>query len=204
MLKADLYLKQIDPCRYWPVNADCTCERFLAQIKAGERRIEDYPFFTSRQMQAFKVVVEAEKYLLATPLVTLPQSMEAGLFSLNGPGENDLVIVSGNSSLTFEVLGAVWAQGITPAYLLLLDCLGNTVDMAMVYGEFTPQRLCQALEKSKLEEKVKHRHLIVPGLASPLGDDFVRATGWEIEVGPISAVELPLFLGERWVFPELP
>lgn len=204
VLKADLYLNQIDHCRYWPVNAPCTCEHFLTQIKSGERCIEDYAFLTSRQIQAFKVVAEAERYLAATPLVTLPQPMEAGLFPINEPGEGDLVIVSGNCSLTFEVLTAVWAQGITPAYFLLVDCLGNTVDMAMVYGDFTPERLCQALEEGGLREKVDHRRLILPGLTSPLVEDFIRATGWEIEVGPICAAELPLFLGDRWMFPDPP
>jgi acetyl-CoA decarbonylase/synthase complex subunit gamma len=55
------------------------------------------------------------------------------------------------------------------------------------------------LKKTALEEKVEHRHMIVPGLTSPLAGNFAESTGWEIEVGPICAVELPLFLGDRWV-----
>ena len=202
-LKADLYLDQIDACRYWQVNATVTCENCLTQVKAGEKRIEDCSFLTSRQMQAFKLVAEADKYLPSIPLVTLPQPMEAGLFPINEPDENALVIVSGNSRLTFEFLADVWSRGVTPAHLLLVDCLGHTVDMAMVYGEFTPRQLWQALEKSGLEEKVEHRHMIVPGLTSPLVEDFMRATDWEIEVGPICAAELPLFLGDRWMFSDL-
>jgi len=204
MLKADLYLNQIDLCRYWPIDASCTCEHFLAQVKAGGSRIEDYPFLTKRQVQAFKVVLEAERYPMEIPVVNLPQPMEAGLFPINEPNKNDLVIVSGNSSITFELLAGIWAQGITPAYFLLIDCLGHTVDMAMVYANFTPQLLHEALGKTGLGERVEHRHLIVPGLTSPLEDDFAKATGWEVEVGPISAIELPLFLGDRWVFPDLP
>ena len=130
--------------------------------------------------------------------------MEGCLFPLNEPDENALVIVSGNSKLTFEILATVWAQGITPGYFLLVNCLGNTVDMAVVYEDFTPKRLLQALKESGLEEKVTYRHLIVPGVTAPLLDDFIVATGWEIEVGPICAVELPLFLGERWIFSDSP
>jgi len=203
MLKADLYLNQIDLCHYWPANATCTCEDFLDLVKAGDISTEDYPFLTSRQIQAFKIVAEAERYLPETPVVSLPQPTEAGLFPVNEPGEDDMVIVTGNCSLTFEVLAAVWAQGITPAYFLLVDCLGNTVDMAMIYAEFTPQKLQQAIENNGLSQKVAHRHLILPGLTAPLLHDFVDATGWEIEAGPISAAELPLFLGDRWIFPVL-
>jgi acetyl-CoA decarbonylase/synthase complex subunit gamma len=74
--------------------------------------------------------------------------------------------------------------------------------MAMVLGEFTPEHLCQALKQSGLEEKTAHRHMIVPGLTAPLAEDFIKATGWEVEVGPICAAELPLFLGDRWTFPD--
>jgi acetyl-CoA decarbonylase/synthase complex subunit gamma len=130
----------------------------------------------------------------------VPQPIEAGLFPINEPDEDSLVIVSGNNRLTFEVLATVWAQGITPAYFLLVDCLGSTVDMAMIYGYFTPMRLAQILSTSGLESKVKHRRMIVPGLTAPLADEFAVTTSWDIELGPVCAVELPLFLGDRWVF----
>lgn len=203
MPKADQYLSQIDPCRYWPLDEPGSCEDFIRRIKEGEPHIDDYPFLTSRQLQAYKLVLEAERYLPETTVITLPQPMEAGLFTANDPGRDDLVIVSGNSSLTFEVMTSVWSQGVTPVYFLLVDCMGNTVDMAMIYGDFTPLKLNQAIEKSGLAEKVGHRRLIVPGLTSPLADDFREVTGWEIEVGPICAVELPLYLGDRWMFPDV-
>jgi acetyl-CoA decarbonylase/synthase complex subunit gamma len=71
--------------------------------------------------------------------------------------------------------------------------------MAMVYGDFTPARLAQGVQESGLESRVKHRHMIVPGLTAPLAGDFAAATKWEVEVGPVCAVELPLFLGDRWM-----
>ena len=200
MLKADLYLDQMNLCRCWPANAAISCEDFIAQVKAGKAFIEDCTFLTSQQIQALKLAFEAEQYLPSIPPTTAPQPMEGCLFPLNEPDENALVIVSGNSKLTFEILATVWAQGITPCYFLLVDCSGNTVDMAMVYEDFTSKRLLQALKESGLEEKVMHRHMIVPGVTAPLADDFIIATDWEVEIGPICAAELPLFLGERWIF----
>ncbi|MFC1976863.1 hypothetical protein ACFLWS_01135 [Chloroflexota bacterium] len=203
MPEADLYIDKVDTCSYWPVNATIPCEDFLARLKAGEADIEDYPFLTSNQFQAFKLVLEAENYLPSVPLLTIPQPMAPDLLHINEPDRNSLVIVSGNSRLTFEVLATIWGQGVTPAYFLLVDCLGSTVDMAMVYGAFTPESLVQILKESGLEEKVEHRNMIVPGSTSPLVRDFARATNWDIEVGPVCAAELPLFLGDRWVFPDL-
>jgi hypothetical protein len=202
MLEADLYLNQIDFCRYWAVNAATLCHDFIEQVKAGEARIEDCHFLTPHQVRAFKMALETEDYLPSIPMTTVPLPIKADLLPVNEPDSSSLVIVSGNNSLTLELLTTIWAQGVTPAYFLLVDCRGSTVDMAMIYGDFTPERLRQALEKGNLEEKTEHRRMVVPGLTLSLAEDFERATGWEMEVGPVCAVELPLFLGERWIFPD--
>jgi len=200
MQEADLYLTKVDVCRYCQEDVRLWCKDFTDRWADGKGSKEDYAFLNSRQGHPFKLVLEAKEYLPSIPLLTVPQPMEAGLFPINGPDEDSLVIVSGNNRLTFEVLATIWAQGTTPAYFLLVDCLGSTVDMAMVYGDFTPMRLTQTLSTSSLESKVKHRRMIVPGLTAPLADEFAVTTNWEIEVGPVCAVELPLFLGDRWVF----
>jgi len=203
MMPANLYLNQIDPCHYWPANATIQCENFLSQLRTGTLSTKEYPFLTTNQLQAFKTVLEAETYLPPIPQLTIPQPVEAGLFPINEPDRNSIVIVSGNNQYTFELLASIWAQGITPAYFLLLDCLGNTVDMAVLYGDFTSGRLLHILKETSLEEKVAHRHLIVPGYTRSLAQDFAKATGWEVEVGPVCAVELPLYLEDRWLFPSI-
>ena len=200
MGEADLYLDQVDLARYWPGNASVSCEDFLVQVREGKAHIEDYSFLTRTQIHALRVVLDTERYLPSVPQLTVPQPIEAELLAMNGPDEDALVIITGNNRSTLEVLAAVWSQGSTPAYFLSVDCLGSTVDMAVVYAEFTPDRLRHALKTSGLEEKVRHRRMIVPGFASPLVNDFIRATDWQVEVGPICAVELPLFLGDRWIF----
>ncbi|MFC2014294.1 hypothetical protein ACFLU8_05470 [Chloroflexota bacterium] len=200
MQRADLYLTMVDLCRYWPSNVEISCKDFVARLAAGRGDIEGYTFLTSRQLQAFKLVLKAKTYLPSVPQLTMPQPIEKGLLPINEPDGSSLVIVTGNNRLTFEVLTTIWAQGVTPVYFLLVDCLGSTVDMAMVYGDFTPTRLMQIVMESGLESKVKHRHMILPGLTASLAEDFTMATNWEVEVGPVCAVELPLFLGDRWIF----
>ncbi|MFA4915281.1 MAG: hypothetical protein WC560_01240 [Syntrophales bacterium] len=194
-LKTNLYLDNIDLKRYCLKNTTTPPEEAEDQTC-----LDDCPFLTSRQIQACKLAIGARTYLPSGPPIIVPQPIESDLIPLNEPDKNSMVIVSGNSRVTFEVLTAVWSQGFTPAYLLLIDCLGHTVDMAMVFGEFTPQRLKRALEKTGIERKLAHRRMIVPGLASILAVDFAKTTGWEVVVGPVCAAELPLFLGDRWVF----
>jgi acetyl-CoA decarbonylase/synthase complex subunit gamma len=96
------------------------------------------------------------------------------------------------------VLTAVLALTVSPFYLLLVDCRGDTADMAMIYRSFTPQRLDQSLTANNLAVKVTHRRLIIPGVLKPLREELAGYTGWEIVPGPICAGELPLFMGDAW------
>jgi hypothetical protein len=199
MLKADLYLDRVDLRQYWPVDAPIGCEHFMRSYREGKKSPENYPFLSSKLLQSLRVVLEAETYLPSVPLLTVPQPIEPGLSELNEPGRDSLVIVSVNSRLTLEVLTTVWSQGLTPAYFLFVDCMGSTVDMSVIFGDFTSARLAQAVRSSGIEEMVDHRRMLVPGLTSSLVPEFSDRTGWEIEAGPVCAVELPLYLGERWI-----
>ena len=200
MAEADLYLDKVDLGWYWPENAGVSCEDFQTQITEGKARIEDFTFLTPKQRHVFGLALNVDNYIPSVPQITVPQPIEAELVFLNSPDEDALVIVSGNNKFTFDVLATVWAQGVTPAYILLVDCLGSTVDMAMIFAEFTPEHLLYALKTSGLETKVRHRRMIVPGFTLPLVSDFTRVTGWQVEAGPVCAAELPLFLGDRWIF----
>ena len=199
MMDADLYLDRIDISRYWPKNAGISSEKAISDVKAGKTRLEDYSFLSCQQIQAFQLVINAKNYLSPVPMMTVPQPIKAEIIPLNGPDENSLVVVTGNNQHTVNVLTSIWAQGNTPAYFAMVDCLGSTVDMAIVFGDFSPERLQQTLMNYRLGELVSHRHMIVPGLTSPLATYFREATSWEIEIGPVCAVELPLALGNRWI-----
>ena len=196
---ADLYLNQINVRRYCPDNENNTNNESCPS-KNTDTCIDTCPLLGPEQRQALKTVLGAREYLPSIPSITDLRPIEPKLTAVNQPDSNSLVIVTANSSLTFDVILTVWSQGITPAYFLLVDCLGNTLDMAVVLREFKPERLKQAITDSGLEGIISHRHMIVPGLTAPLAEDFKKATGWDVEVGPICAAELPLFLGNRWIF----
>ena len=58
------------------------------------------------------------------------------------------MLVSGNSEITLTVLSAVLATTVSPFYLLLVDTLGDTLDMALIYERFTPAKVTAALADS--------------------------------------------------------
>ena len=59
MQDADLYLKSVDFCRYWPSNSKISCQDFMNRIAAGKVNVDEFPFLTTRQIQLFKLVLEA-------------------------------------------------------------------------------------------------------------------------------------------------
>jgi hypothetical protein len=205
MLYADLYVDRIEiaphlspaECRGVPGVADCV--QLGAALKAGRLRPEDCPSLTPARRYALSLALGGEEILPRVPSLELPRPVPPDLFELNGPGPEAPVLVTGNSEFTVTVLTGVLALTVSPLYLLLVDCRGDTVDMAMVYRSFTPQRLDQALEAHRMATRLSHRELILPGVLAPLREELAAYTGWEVRPGPICAAELPLFLGEaRW------
>ena len=119
-------------------------------------------------------------------------------FARNGARLESPVWVTGNALATQDLLMALLATTIAPFHLLFVDCLGHTVDMAMVFGTFLPGKVRDALLASDLAGRVRHRELILPGVTAPLKDALEAETGWNITIGPYCVGELPLFMGELW------
>jgi CO dehydrogenase/acetyl-CoA synthase gamma subunit (corrinoid Fe-S protein) len=203
MLKANLYVDRIDLARYLtPEEVKGSGARdandLAAQLQAGTRNPADCPFFAATKRYALSLALRATEVLPPVQSLELPRPVPPDLFELNEPGPDAPVIVTGNSEFTLMVITGIFATTVSPFYLLVVDCRGDTVDMAMVFRSFTPQRLDQSLEAHKLAGRLAQRRLVLPGILAPLKEELAAYTGWEIKVGPICAAELPLFLGEAW------
>jgi CO dehydrogenase/acetyl-CoA synthase gamma subunit (corrinoid Fe-S protein) len=208
MLKANLYVDRIDLARYLTSaevkeSGSRDASDLAARLKSGALDPMACPFFSHTKRYALSLALRALEVLPLVQSLELPRPVPPDLFELNEPGPDAPLIVTGNSEFTLTVMTGILATTISPMYLLLVDCRGDTVDMAMVYRSFTPQRLDQALLAHKLAERLAQRRLILPGVLAPLKEELAAYTGWDIRVGPICAAELPLFLGEAWQ-PPLP
>ncbi|HAY23240.1 MAG TPA: hypothetical protein DCY27_13975 [Desulfobacterales bacterium] len=206
MPPADLYLLRLqwlpylspDECQ--AAGAD-GCEDFLVRLQNQDLDLGNCPGLTAQKRYALQIALKGAELAPPVEAMQLPQPTNPGLFEINEPGPQAPVLVSGNSEITLTVLTAVLALTVSPFYLLLLDCRGDTVDMAMIFETFTPAKLAAALQEEQVSEKVEHRRLVIPGLAASLEKPMTEATGWEIQVGPICALELPLYFGDYWLPP---
>lgn len=203
MPPADLYLLRLQWLSYLTPE-ECraagaaSCEDFLARLQNRSLNLADAPGLSPRKRYALQLALQGAELVPPVPAIALPQPTSPGLHEINAPGPQAPVLVSGNSEFTLTVLSTVLAATVSPFYLLLVDTLGDTLDMALIYERFTPAKVAAALQEVRLTEKVQHRHLVIPGLAVDLQQPLAAATGWEIRVGPICALELPLYFGEYW------
>ena len=203
MLKADLYVDKIELAPYFTPE-ECRgagagdCREFIAGLKDGRRRPEDCLNLSPAKRYALSLALRAQEILPVVQSLELPRPVPPDLFEINEPDADSPLLITGNSEFTVMVLTGLLALTVSPFFLLLVDCRGDTVDMSMIYRSFTPQRLDQGLTTHRLADRVSRRRLILPGVLAPLREELAHYTGWEIVVGPICAGELPLFLGEAW------
>jgi len=131
-----------------------------------------------------------------------PVAVEPGLRTFGEADENSPVMFTTNFALTYyAVASEIESSDISnKCYLLVIDTEGIGVQSAVARARraLTADMIAEAIKKSRIEEKVKHRKLIIPGMAAQLSDEIEDLTGWEVLVGPSSSSELPKFLEEHW------
>lgn len=136
--------------------------------------------------------------VLRTNVYTNPQEpiqVEPGVYELNDPGPDSPLMVTTNFSITyFSVANEVDGSGI-PSWLLVADAEGMSVLTAWAAGEFDAERIAKAVRSTNMDDKIKHRKLIIPGhVAVLLGELEEELPDWEILVGPREAVDLSGYL----------
>lgn len=208
MPPADLYLLRLQWLPYLTLD-ECracgfqSCEEFLARLQNGEINLSTCTAFSPPKRFALQFALTGAATIPPVEALPLPQPTRAGLYEINRPGPEAPVLITGNSEITLTVLTAVLATTTSSFYLLLVDSRGDTVDMAMIYESLTAARIAAALEAERLADRVSQRRLVLPGLAASLQKPLQALCGWEVQVGPICALELPLFFGDYWQ-PSLP
>ena len=135
---------------------------------------------------------------LRTNIYTDPQKpiqVQPGVYEINEPQEDSPVMVTTNFSITyFSVANEVDGSG-NPGWLLVADAEGMSVLTAWAAGKFDAERIAKSVKTSNMEDKVRHRKVIIPGHVSVLlGELEEELPGWEILVGPREAVDLPGYL----------
>jgi len=127
-----------------------------------------------------------------------PVAVEPSLKVFGAPDENSPVMFTTNFALTYYTVASDIESAKIDAYLLVVDTEGIAVDSAVAGRKLTAEKVADALKASGIENKVKHRKLIIPGKAARLSGEIEEMSGWQVLVGPRDSSDIPKFLQEKW------
>jgi len=124
-----------------------------------------------------------------------PLATKQGIYEINNPTENSPLMVTSNFSLTYFIVSGEIENSKVPSYLYVQDTEGLSVMTSWAAGKFSADIIGPAIKKSGIEDKVKHRKLIIPGyIAAESGGLEEELPDWEIMVGPREATHLTPYL----------
>lgn len=152
------------------------------------------------------VVVSTIKPEIHLALITLrlniytdpqkPVTVEPKVYKIGGePSTESPLLVTTNFSLTYYSVEPEILNSKIPSWLLVVDTDGLSVLTAWAAEKFTPEKIVESIKQQNIEEKVKHKKLIIPGYVAVMSgklNDLLP--DWEIIVGPKEASGIPKFL----------
>ena len=127
-----------------------------------------------------------------------PIAVEAKLYDIGTPTDDSPVYVTTNFSLTYFIVEGEVESSRIPSRILSVDTGGISVLTAYADNKFSAETITAAIKKSGVEDKVKHRKLVLPGHVAVLKGALEEESGWEVVVGPREASGITKFSKENF------
>ncbi|MBU0634778.1 MAG: acetyl-CoA decarbonylase/synthase complex subunit gamma [Candidatus Omnitrophica bacterium] len=138
------------------------------------------------------------------PLLTLRQNIytdpqkpiqvESKIYEVGAVDENSPLLITTNFSLTYFTVEADVEASRVPSRILVVDTEGTSVLTAWAAEKLTVEKIVEALKKNEIENKLKHKTLIIPGYVSVMSGKLEDESGWKVVVGPRESSGIPAFL----------
>jgi acetyl-CoA decarbonylase/synthase complex subunit gamma len=154
------------------------------------------------------VVVDTTEAYALLPILTAvmnvysdpqkPIQVEPKVYEIGEPDENSPVVCTTNFSLTYYTVESDVEASRVPTHILVVDTEGTSVLTAYSGDKLNEKIVGAAIKKFGIEDRVKHRKLIIPGYIAVLSGKLEEETGWEVMVGPRESSMIPKYLQEVW------
>ena len=131
-----------------------------------------------------------------------PVSVKPGLRPIGNPNETSPVFVTSNFALTYYLVSGDIEAGKIDCYMLVADSEGISLESAVAGRKLTAKEVAEIVKESGVEKMVKHKTLIIPGMAARLSGEIEDETGWKVMVGPRDSSGIPKFIQEKWKEPK--
>ncbi|HZD42658.1 MAG TPA: acetyl-CoA decarbonylase/synthase complex subunit gamma, partial [Methanomicrobiales archaeon] len=127
-----------------------------------------------------------------------PVSVDPGVRSFGSPDQDSPLLITTNYALTFFTVESDIKAAHFDCYLIVADTGGISVESAVAGRYLTAETVAAALKEYHAEDLVRHRYLIIPGLAARLSGETEDASGWRVLVGPKDSSGLAQFIKDHW------
>ena len=127
-----------------------------------------------------------------------PIAVEAKLYDVGDATEDSPVYVTTNFSLTYFIVEGEVESSRVPSRILSVDTGGVSVLTAYADNKFSAETITEAIKQCGLEDKVKHRKLVLPGHVAVLKGALEEESGWEVVVGPREASGITKFAKDNF------
>ncbi len=125
----------------------------------------------------------------------MPLAIGQGIYEVGEPKDEAPVLVTSNWSLTYFLVSSATEESKVHSFVCVKDTEGLGVVTSWGAGKFSGDSVGAFIRKSGIEDRVKHRKLIIPGKVARIRGELEESLpGWEIVIGPREAGELPAFL----------
>jgi hypothetical protein len=120
-----------------------------------------------------------------------------GLYAIGKAGSDSPVLVTGNYKLSFDALRKELTDVNT--WVLVLDTRGVNVWCAAGKGTFSSAEVIRQAKRTRLEDVVQHRELILPQLSATgvSAHQVKKHCGFKVVWGPVRAVDIKKFIANE-------
>ncbi|AAB90860.1 MULTISPECIES: acetyl-CoA decarbonylase/synthase complex subunit gamma [Archaeoglobus] len=192
------YPIMITPIAAWLIEGDDVTKSYWEAVIASIFIVKygDVMIFRSIDQHVVMPTITLRFNIYTDPRT--PVQVEPGLRAINDPGPDDPVFITTNFALTYYTVESDLTSGGIKGWLLVLNTEGLGVEVSVAGGQFTASKVKELIEETKIEEKVNHRYLVIPGLAARLQGAIEDETGWKVLVGPMDSGRIKGWLEKNW------
>jgi acetyl-CoA decarbonylase/synthase complex subunit gamma len=125
-----------------------------------------------------------------------PMAVEQKYYEVGEPDEFSPVLVTSNWALTYFLVSSAVEATKVPAYICVKDAEGLGVLTAWAAGKFSGDSVGAFIKKCGIEDKVKHRKIVIPGKVARIKGELEDALNleWEVTIGPRETTGIAAFL----------
>jgi len=125
-----------------------------------------------------------------------PMAVEEKYYEVGEPDESSPVLVTSNWALTYFLVSSAVEATKVPAYICVKDAEGLGVLTAWAAGKFSGDSVGAFIKKCGIEDKVKHRKIVIPGKVARIKGELEDALNleWGVIIGPRETTGIAAFL----------